>query len=92
MDVVKRWLPRVGAATAAALAVWLLPAAAWANSRPGVVAAGGELARRRPRTGGLGLVGCCCLVVVIVVVVIVVLITRRRQRQPPPPPPPQYPQ
>jgi hypothetical protein len=74
--------------------VWLLPAAAWAQSRPGLLAAGDELARRRPRggVGGFGLVGgCCCLVVVLVIALIIVLISRRRQKQPPPPPP-QYPQ
>jgi hypothetical protein len=72
--------------------VWLLPAATWVQSRSGVLAAGDELARRRPRgVGGFGLVGgCCCLLVVLVIVLIIVLISRRRQKQPPPPP--QYPQ
>jgi uncharacterized membrane-anchored protein len=91
MDVVKRWWLRLAAATAATVGLVLLPTAAWAHSRPGVVAIGDELARRRPRVGGgLGLVGgCCCLFVVLVVVLVVVLISRRRRR--PPAPPPQYP-
>jgi hypothetical protein len=68
----------------------MLPAAAWAQSHPSVVTIGDELARRRVRTGGLGLVGgCCCLLVVLVIVLIVVLVSRRRRK---PPPPPQYPQ
>jgi uncharacterized membrane-anchored protein len=93
VEIVQRWCLRVGAVAATVVTGWLLPVAAWAQDRPGTVAVGDELARRRPRTGGLGLVGgCCCLVVVLVVVLTVVSISRRRQNRQQPPPPPQYPQ
>ncbi|GII21538.1 hypothetical protein [Planosporangium mesophilum] len=86
MEPVKRWWLWLTAATAATVALWLLPAAAWAQSGPGVALVGNELARS-PRRGGTGLLGgCCCLVVVLAVVLAVMLV--RRRRQPPPPPPP----
>jgi hypothetical protein len=89
MDLVKRWWLRLTAAALATLTVWMLPAAAWADSHPNVVAIGAEVARKRPRaSSGFGRVigGCCCLLVVLAVVGVVILINRRR-RQPPPPPP-----
>jgi hypothetical protein len=90
MDVVKRWWLRLTAATLATVTMWMLPAAAWADSHPNMVAIGTEVARRRPRSSGFGRVigACCCLVVVVVIVVVVLLMRRRRQ----PPPPTQFPQ
>jgi uncharacterized membrane-anchored protein len=86
MEQVKRWCRWLAAATAATVTLWLLPAAAWAQSGPGVALIGDELARG-PRRGGTGLVGACCCLVVVLAVVLVVMLVRRR-RQPPPPPPP----
>jgi hypothetical protein len=91
MEIGRRWFARMGAVVTAAVVAVLFPVAAWAGSRPGLVAAGTELARRRPRgrgaLGGLGLVGgCCCLVVVGVAVLVVYLIGRRRRQRPPAPP------
>jgi membrane protein implicated in regulation of membrane protease activity len=86
MEPVKRWWLWLTAATTATVALWLLPAAAWAQSGPGVALVGNELARR-PRGRSLAPVGACCCLVVVLAVVLVVMLVRRR-RQPPPPPPP----
>ena len=76
MTRVGRWCRRVAVAGTGALALWLMPAAAWAH--------GSDLERRRPRLGGGSLLGtCCCLVVVLVVVVVVLLVQRSRRRPPP---------
>jgi uncharacterized membrane-anchored protein len=84
MEPVKRWWLWLSAATTAIVTLFLLPAAAWAQSGPAVALVGDELARR-PRRGGSGLLGGCCLLVVVLLVVLLVLLMRRR-RQPPPPP------
>lgn len=69
------WFTRVGALFTAVTVAVLLPAAAWA-------AAAGEVARPRPRIGGLGLLGTfCCLAVVAVVVVAVLLLAQNRRRR-----------
>ncbi|GAA1824250.1 hypothetical protein HC028_24680 [Planosporangium flavigriseum] len=80
-----RWFTATASASvmAATVTLWLLPAAAWAQSGPPVALVGNELARR-PRGGGGLLFGCCCLAVVLIVVIIVLLVRRRRQSPPPP--------
>jgi hypothetical protein len=88
MEPVKRWSRRFAAVVVSAtVALWFLPAAAWARPGAGAVAlVGDELARRPGRRGPSGLLGgCCCLLVVVVIVLIVMML--RRRRQPPPPPP-----
>jgi hypothetical protein len=72
---------RIGAAMTAATLTVLVPATAWAAER-GVLDVADEIARRRPRMGGFGLLaGLCCLLVVAGVVVAVLLIMRGRRRR-----------
>lgn len=79
MNVVVRWLRRIGAVLAACLAALLVPAAAWAQTAPTAQTASAPLAKGKgiAVVGGLSLL--CCLVVVGIIAGIVVLIVRRRR-------------
>jgi hypothetical protein len=79
MDLVRKWVARVGAVlTAVSLAVFV-PAVAWASTN-GVYDVAGELVRGRRSRGFGGFVGLlCCLVVVAVVAVGILLIMRNRR-------------
>ncbi len=84
MELVRKWIARVGAVvTAVSLAVFV-PAMAWASTS-GAYDVAVEAARSRRRGGGFGFFGIagllCCLVVVGGIVLAVVLISRNRKRR-----------
>lgn len=78
ISVSSRWWARLGTMVGALVLAVFVPVAAWAAGSTGELVT--EVARRRPRIGGLGLFGAlCCLVVVGGVVLALVLVMRGRR-------------
>jgi len=82
MELVRKWVARVGAVVTTATLAVFVPAVAWASTS-GAYDVAVEAARARRRGGfGFGLFSLvCCLVVVAVVVVAVLLVMRSRKRR-----------
>jgi hypothetical protein len=82
MELVRKWLTRVGAVVTTATLAVFVPAVAWASTS-GAYDVAVEAARRR--RGGIGFFGVagllCCIAVVAVIVLAVVLISRGRNRK-----------
>jgi hypothetical protein len=84
MSCLTRWSTRLGALLTGVVLALVVPAMAWAQDRPAVLAVADGIAARRPRRGvGFGglLATLCCLSVVVVAVVVLLLVTRGRQRR-----------
>ena len=82
MSTGAKWWARLTAMVSGVILAVTIPAVAWASSN-GVMDVAYEVARRKPRRGGIGvfgiLGGLCCLVVV-AIVVIALLAAQRRKR------------
>jgi hypothetical protein len=84
MSSLTRWFARVGVLLSGAALALVVPAMAWAQERPAVLAVADGIAARRPRRGfgAIGLLGgLCCLAVVAVIVVVLLMVMRGRQRR-----------
>jgi len=81
MELVRKWIARVGAVVTTATLAVFVPAVAWASTS-GVYDIAVEAARGRRRGFGFGVLPLlCCLVVVAGIVLAVVLVARSRRRR-----------